>query len=165
MFTIRSSKCRPQPRVNWDFSGDAFARSRCSIGSNDFEYKRQPLRLLQPQARLSLPFSPIPDASCALPLSAPPGRERVPRLARDDRGRGDRAQETAAAGAADGTQVLIPRQPLKPPRRGRRTQGAGDGASVLSARLPDQDARARAYERFVDDLKIAATQLQRDKTP
>jgi uracil-DNA glycosylase len=32
-------------------------------------------------------------------------------------------------------------------------------------RLPDQDARAREYERFVDDLKIAATQLQRDKAP
>ena len=30
-------------------------------------------------------------------------------------------------------------------------------------RLPDQDARAREYERFVGDLKIAATQLQRDK--
>ncbi|EAQ34412.1 phage SPO1 DNA polymerase-related protein [Nitrobacter sp. Nb-311A] len=30
-------------------------------------------------------------------------------------------------------------------------------------RLPDQDSRAREYERFVDDLKIAATQLQRDK--
>lgn len=30
-------------------------------------------------------------------------------------------------------------------------------------RLPDQDSRAREYERFVDDLKIAATQLQRVK--
>ena len=27
-------------------------------------------------------------------------------------------------------------------------------------RLPDKDARAREYERFVGDLKIAATQLQ-----
>ncbi len=30
-------------------------------------------------------------------------------------------------------------------------------------RLPDEDARAREYERFVDDLKIAATQMQRDR--
>ena len=30
-------------------------------------------------------------------------------------------------------------------------------------RLPDQDARIREYERFVGDLKTAATQLQRDK--
>jgi DNA polymerase len=30
-------------------------------------------------------------------------------------------------------------------------------------RLPEADARAREYERFVDDLKIAATQLTRDK--
>ena len=30
-------------------------------------------------------------------------------------------------------------------------------------RLPDEDARAREYERFVDDLKIAAAQLHRDK--
>ena len=30
-------------------------------------------------------------------------------------------------------------------------------------RLPDADAKAREYERFVDDLKIAAAQLPRDK--
>ena len=30
-------------------------------------------------------------------------------------------------------------------------------------RLPDEDARAREYERFVDDLKIAAAQLHRDR--
>ncbi|ABA05515.1 phage SPO1 DNA polymerase-related protein [Nitrobacter winogradskyi Nb-255] len=30
-------------------------------------------------------------------------------------------------------------------------------------RLPDQDDRAREYKRFVDDLKIAATHLQRDR--
>jgi len=30
-------------------------------------------------------------------------------------------------------------------------------------RLPEADARAREYERFVDDLKIAATQLTHDK--
>ena len=30
-------------------------------------------------------------------------------------------------------------------------------------RLPDADAKTREYERFVDDLKIAATQLTRDK--
>jgi DNA polymerase len=30
-------------------------------------------------------------------------------------------------------------------------------------RLPDADAKAREYERFVDDLKIAAAQLRRDK--
>jgi DNA polymerase len=30
-------------------------------------------------------------------------------------------------------------------------------------RLPEADARAREYERFVDDLKIDATQLTRDK--
>lgn len=30
-------------------------------------------------------------------------------------------------------------------------------------RLPDGNARAREYERFVDDLKIAVTQLRRDK--
>ncbi len=30
-------------------------------------------------------------------------------------------------------------------------------------RLPEEDARAREYARFVDDLKIAATQLRRDK--
>jgi DNA polymerase len=30
-------------------------------------------------------------------------------------------------------------------------------------RLPEEDTRAREYERFVDDLKIAATQLRRDE--
>jgi DNA polymerase len=30
-------------------------------------------------------------------------------------------------------------------------------------RLPDEDARAREYQRFVDDLKIVAAQLHRDK--
>jgi uracil-DNA glycosylase len=29
-------------------------------------------------------------------------------------------------------------------------------------RLPDEDAKAREYERFVDDLKIAAALLRKD---
>lgn len=43
-----------------------------------------------------------------------------------------------------------------------------DGAQALVTvhpsyllRLPDQDARAREYQRFVDDLKIAATRLRK----
>ena len=30
-------------------------------------------------------------------------------------------------------------------------------------RLPDEDARAREYERFVDDLRLAAAHLRHDK--
>jgi DNA polymerase len=43
-----------------------------------------------------------------------------------------------------------------------------DGAQALVTvhpsyllRLPDKDARAREYQRFVDDLKIAATRLRK----
>ena len=46
----------------------------------------------------------------------------------------------------------------------------GDGRKALVTvhpsyllRLPDEDARAREYERFVDDLKIAAAQLRHAK--
>lgn len=48
-------------------------------------------------------------------------------------------------------------------RHGRRTQGAVTVHPSYLLRLLDQDARAREYERFVGDLKIAATQLQRGK--
>ena len=41
-------------------------------------------------------------------------------------------------------------------------QGA-TGAGMILLRLPGEDARAREYERFVDDLKIAVTQLQRNR--
>jgi DNA polymerase len=30
-------------------------------------------------------------------------------------------------------------------------------------RLPDEDTRTREYDRFVDDLKIAAAHLRHDK--
>jgi DNA polymerase len=43
-----------------------------------------------------------------------------------------------------------------------------DGAKALVTvhpsyllRLPDQDAKAREYERFVDDLKIVAAQMKK----
>jgi DNA polymerase len=46
----------------------------------------------------------------------------------------------------------------------------GDGRKALVTvhpsyllRLPDEDARAGEYERFIDDLKIVAAQLHRDK--
>jgi DNA polymerase len=58
---------------------------------------------------------------------------------------------------------------ITPKSRGRLID-MNDGRKALVTvhpsyllRLPDEDARAREYERFIDDLKIAVTQLQRDK--
>ena len=83
----------------------------------------------------------------------------IDRLAQWDRGAGFAPIRAAwlrhAAGVGGEIVVRLPRRELS------GTFDSLDPTGRLMLRLPDEDAKAREYERFVDDLKIVAVQMKK----
>ena len=110
-------------------------------------------------------FKFVPRQDPAAPEAEHAGDQGLPAVVRARTG-----DDQAGPGGGDGRDRRAMRiqqdhadqpEPRPPDRPRRRRQGAGDGASIYLLRLPDAEAKAREYQRFVDDLKIVAQLLRK----